>query len=418
MKFLVLGLTALLAMPVQAFVHGNDDRTIEALYSGPVAIKNAAKAVAAKVNFGRISTEDNKFYSVGLIKGPAEFGSGKYILTGRHSGKEKFLCEDEKFYKQLSYATCSGFLIAEDILVTQAHCLTHHYDRDTQTQSKSCEGSAWVFNIPSDANVDNSTKLKVSDQKGRDVYQVGGIYTEGKDIFTCAEVIDWKASSIEGDTTFYDQLKITSGNEYAVIRLNKKVPGIEPIKISETITNGMNLSVIGYGQTGSKKIASGGKVFDKGNYQHFLSNLDVYEGDSGGPIVNSKGEAVGMLTASEPETYGIGYVLKPREQCLRDIKVPEDGFKFVTENVTTVSNMTGSIPFIFNTKGIMYIPGVIETYVVDAIPNDGGKYYIKAPFGYRPDIYEQFHQAKVSSAPIRPRTYGIKVGQLKRFVTD
>ena len=48
------------------------------------------------------------------------------------------LCKNEKFLNQPSGANCTGFLIAEDKLLTAGHCVS--FDSD-------CEEFYWVFDL-------------------------------------------------------------------------------------------------------------------------------------------------------------------------------------------------------------------------------------------------------------------------------
>ncbi len=178
------------------------------------------------------------------------------------------VCSDEAYAKQNILPICTGFLVSEDILVTAGHCVTE----DTP-----CESYSWVFG-----------------------YEEGTTRFANEDIYGCKEVLAHELV----DSKY--KLK-----DYAVIRLDRKVEGREPLKFRKKGKPnwGEDLLIIGHPYGLPQKIADGAKV-KSGNFfgalkpfqtffrkqDFFISNLDSFVGNSGSPVFNvESGEVEGIL---------------------------------------------------------------------------------------------------------------------------
>ena len=160
------------------------------------------------------------------------------------------LCPEEQFSNEKSTALCSGFLIDRDLLLTAGHCV----GRDL-----SCPRNRWVF----------------------------GLYKETQtlgplNIYKCAEVI-----STTSRNESHDQ-KPT--RDYALIRLDRPVVGRRPLLLAggEKIPDTADLVMLGYPSGLPAKITENGKILDNSHPDYFLSDLDAFTGNSGGPVIDKK----------------------------------------------------------------------------------------------------------------------------------
>jgi hypothetical protein len=187
------------------------------------------------------------------------------------------LCDGERFGLQPSIATCTAFLIAEDILMTAGHCFR---------QTTDCKNFKWVFGFSSRSAFDKGNFLSAKPD----------------DIVSCKEVI----------TSHTDMV---SGLDYMLIRLNKKVDRPALKLSSKVVAKGDNLSMVGFPSGLPMKQANGKTQFKQGDgfFQNSIStDLDVFEGNSGGPVFNEEGEVMGIVSSTEWESYTLnGNCRKP-----------------------------------------------------------------------------------------------------------
>lgn len=180
---------------------------------------------------------------------------------------EKGYCEDQKFSHQPAIASCTGFLVGEDILVTAGHCMETTSD---------CQNYSWVFNYELDAN-ENLKKI-TPDQ-----------------IYHCKAIIETKQSRAKQF-------------DYAVIKLDHAFIGqiknqVRPLE--QNIEAQTPLVLIGHPQGLPTKIVDNGISFIRdGNNHFFESNIDALGGNSGGPVFNKlSGEIEGILVMGDKKDY-------------------------------------------------------------------------------------------------------------------
>jgi len=180
------------------------------------------------------------------------------------------LCTSEPFYEQSTAAFCSGSLIGDDIIVTAGHCIS---------TTRDCSTTKFVFGFA----YENKNEAPES--------------AKADDVYSCKEII-------------HSEVDRFSGSDFALIRLDRKVVGREPLEVRDSGTVGDNsrLTVIGHPAGLPTKLADGAQVRNNLNADFIVANLDTYGGNSGSAVFNSRTKRVeGILVRGETDyTYSGG----------------------------------------------------------------------------------------------------------------
>lgn len=185
-------------------------------------------------------------------------------LRTRPYGRALNLCEDEQFRDQPLAGFCSSFLVAPDIMVTAGHCVQ---------DAMACKSAVFIFDFAYTAEGDDPTLVDIDRA------------------YLCKEIIKV-------------ELDHQTGNDFAVIRLNRPVTGREPLAVrrTEKIADEADLTVIGNPSGLPTKIAAGAKVRDNSSANAFIANLDTYQGNSGSAVFSSTtGTVEGILVRGEDD---------------------------------------------------------------------------------------------------------------------
>lgn len=163
------------------------------------------------------------------------------------------VCAGENFSQQPIAASCSGFLVGPDTLVTAGHCY-----KSMATPEQVCKSFAWVFGYE---------KASSSQDPTRDI-PISNVYV-------CKKVVD-------------AQLSPTA--DFAVIKLDRPVVGREPLKFrtSGKISNTASLVVIGHPTGLPSKVSPAGKVTRNVDPTRFSTTLDTFHGNSGSAVFDAK----------------------------------------------------------------------------------------------------------------------------------
>lgn len=183
-----------------------------------------------------------------------------YFDIGRTMKRNMNVCAGERFIDQPVLPDCTGFLIADDLLVTAGHCVETEYQ---------CRNFRWAFGF-----VDGVTRL------------------ERSDVYSCVEIVEHSLAT----TSFITK-------DYSIIRLDRPVLGREPLPIRTEgrISAGEELAVIGHPTGLPMKIADNATV-QNSRINFFYSDLDTFSGNSGSPVIGvHTGQVEGILVEGEED---------------------------------------------------------------------------------------------------------------------
>jgi len=274
-KLLSLAILSVFAIPhlssaAPLVVYGRDDR-IEVSQSSPLW-QSKAKSVAVMVQ---------KSDFIGSSLPPRTF---KEANTSRdeETGFEISLCKGTKFGDQPNPATCTGFLIAPDLLVTAGHCMS---------EPDACETNQWVFDFQTDKN--GKVSLDIPSER----------------IFSCKKIIRNMANN-------------DNGLDFTLVQLDRVAKGrpILEVNIADHVGVGDDLVLIGSPVGLPLKVAPGAKVRNDDEVTFFTATLDSFMGNSGSPVFNERtGLVEGILVQGEED-----FVANMQNMCVEVNVCKED----------------------------------------------------------------------------------------------
>ncbi|MBC7713128.1 MAG: trypsin-like peptidase domain-containing protein [Rhizobacter sp.] len=254
---LALSISSFSSFATEKVVYGDDDR--RDIYDSPNPLYKAlAGSTAAMISNSQVEAQ----------------ADGSSNITGGTLADDG-VCSDARFAKQMVAANCSGFLVADNLLVTAGHCI--------QTMND-CGSYKWVFGFSNDAGEKSSYNIPA------------------KDIYTCTKIIS-------------RTLDRTTLNDYALVQLDRQVEGRLPLKVrsSGKISDTSGIVVIGHPSGLPTKISDGANVRDNKNKYFFQGNLDTFGGNSGSAVFDTKtGIVEGILVRGERDYEG-----DPTQNCTR-----------------------------------------------------------------------------------------------------
>ena len=260
-------------------IYGDDDR-FEAINHPNQHLVEQSRSVAAMVHANKLILSETP----GII----DFKKSTLDEVMKNG-----LCPGERYAEQYSLATCSGFLIASDTILTAGHCVENEKD---------CVRYKWIFDF------DNHSE-----------------YFSQDNVYSCKKVI--KQALVERRRTLKD---------YSIVQLDRSVIGRTPLDFNRTglLKSAQPLAVIGHPMGLPLEIASNGKSqkWNDDEKKHFLSNIfkrfwffrasvDSFAGNSGSPVINTQTQLVeGILIKGAPDytlTYEFG------EPCQKAVIYPD-----------------------------------------------------------------------------------------------
>lgn len=206
---------------------------------------------------------------------PAKYVRGNKVLAVTHRenliakyGDHPF--EGVKFLDQPRPGFCTGFLIAPDVLVTAGHCIN---------DQEKLLSTVWIFDFTNDVPYDKSTRSLTIPESNQ---------------FRGVEILDSKFTGVAKE-------------DYCIIRLDRKT-GRKPYKFRTGGAIAFNSMVASIGSPSGLplKVSDSGNVMNNnitGLPQAFMHDLDVFGGNSGGPVFNKNGYIEGITVWGPNEDF-------------------------------------------------------------------------------------------------------------------
>jgi len=254
-------------------IYGKDNR-VEISYFESQSFRDMSRSVAALIDKELLA--------------PSLDGSGNQCLTMwvesiQHS---MLLCDGERFEKQPALSTCTGFLIADDLLLTAGHC----YGKDVVSSERRCRDFVWMFDYT------DTQSGKFSSRPDEDY---SNLCFQKSSVYGCKEIVSIGYTSIATQNSDFK-------TDYAIIRLDRSVNDRRPLslRLAGKVQVGTPLVVVGHPWGMPMKAADGASVkFTVGN-SFFGANLDTFGSNSGSPVFNAESGLVeGVLVRGKPDIY-------------------------------------------------------------------------------------------------------------------
>lgn len=227
--------------------------------------------------------------SIGLIINKDELVDNFIIAHKLTDPNRLNICSDERFAESLSVESCTGFLIAPDLVATAGHCFMSNYD---------CDKRAVVFGVTEES----STK--------------DGHNISPKNVYQCKEIV----------TKFYTG---NPADDFAIIRLDRKASKIKSLKLRQKGAININEKVfmLGHPLGMPMMISKVARVRDNSDEVVFRADLDSFKGNSGSPVFNKETlEVEGILVGGQED-----FILDQIQNCNR----------YQTYNPTSKTNIKG-----------------------------------------------------------------------------
>lgn len=232
-------------------IYKNDDRRFVGITT-PSKIKELSKSVA-------------------MIIGKDLF-HGRSIETSKLSDQNGLnVCLDEKFSQSNSVASCTGFLVGSDLLLTAGHCFEYPTD---------CQDKIIVFDVYDSKSQKNNYLVKE------------------KNTFQCKEIL---SRDLLGDVV--------------MIRLDRQVTNRKSLHVRKRATVSMNEKVfmLGHPLGMPMMLSRVARVRNNANEIMFYADLDSFVGNSGSPVFNQETfEVEGILTGGQDD-----FIADPNNNCNR-----------------------------------------------------------------------------------------------------
>jgi hypothetical protein len=171
------------------------------------------------------------------------------------------LCADELFQDQIALGHCSGALIGPKLVLTAGHCLS---------ERGACEKTKFAFGW----SLERSLEGQIKDEE----------------LFHCQRVVTMENQA-------------TRGRDFAIVELDRPVSGVKPLTIASEhqLENEREPISLSHPLGLPLKIDRAKILEDSAEQNTFKAAVDTFSGSSGSPLLDSRGEIVGLLLRGMPD---------------------------------------------------------------------------------------------------------------------
>jgi len=206
----------------------------------------------------------------------SRISDGRLQSKGTRFGARFLMCKDESFTEQITAAFCSGTLVADDVVLTAAHCVR---EASTRPGDPALSDVRFVFGF----------RAKNYDDPGRSQFGLEEVYSGVEVIAARRDISDRDAE------------------DWATIRLDRPVPATvaNPIMSRRIkVAKGMHVYAVGYPIGLPVKYAAGAQIRNDDSGASFKADLDTFQGNSGsGVFLSETNELLGILVRGDPDFY-------------------------------------------------------------------------------------------------------------------
>lgn len=269
--------------------------------------------------------------------GRVEIAGGKVKLKTAGYGDAFNLCPGEHFREQPVGAYCSGSLVGEDLVLTAGHCVK---------TDAACADMKFVFGFDI-----------------RNGGEAAATVLSASEAYGCSKVIARRY--VVGA-----QAGLSQGADYALIQLDRKVTGHQPLPINrgEGLKKGDAIVMIGHLSALPLKVAGGASVRDASKADTYLTDLDG--GLAGSPVFNARTKKIeGLYVQGDPL-----FETEAPDGCITVTAYGQGGGP--GEEVTRVSALSSFIPALPGEKAAGKTLEVREMPPIAMPPAGQGRYKV------------------------------------------
>ncbi|WP_022941001.1 trypsin-like serine peptidase [Psychromonas hadalis] len=242
--------------------------------------------------------------------------------------KNRALCEDTPFIKEVAVGTCSGVLIKANLIATAGHCV------DQQIFSKT-----WFFNYQNGDDLATKKGYKVQRIILRHFDLIKSGYSTERNL------INRQRQQIGVGPLPPDMFDYSNYRDIALLELETDVEGYIPFNINfSPFSAGRRAISVGYPLGLSLKLNSIGTLKEMATAHYMTTNIEILKGNSGGPLFDF--ETGDLIAITVNQGFNSVFGLRKDKRCY--------GFKPYLGNGRDVAHLSGHMTlsqvkeFIFN----------------------------------------------------------------------
>lgn len=211
----------------------------------------------------------------------------KSFIATKTYGTDPDFCPDERFIGQATASFCTGFFVGEDIIVTAGHCVNQTNVKDR------------VFLFDYALNTENEN--------------LGRLVVENSKLYRGKELIGWSYDRFDDEVP-----------DWAIVRVDRPITDREAVKLRSEgkIAADTSVYVLGNPSGLPLKFADDATVKGNSNSAYFLSNLDTYGGNSGGPVFNANTHEVEGILVRGGKDFEL--LINDESRCVQTVFVGND----------------------------------------------------------------------------------------------